>query len=201
MARRQASRHARPSGRAETAAAYQAALAELVSVRSARWNDQLEVVRLTTLTEQLAAQVASLQTDLAATARELQSLRAQPPRTVEVPVVITVPAEPAPASTVPVAASPVAVLAASAREDLLLVEMAELRRLVAHQQQLLADLTVRLLDLLARFLPPAPSQSVPAAPAAPTASAPASAAVPPTEPVLDDETATRLRVIREAFDR
>jgi hypothetical protein len=196
MARGTAPRHARPSGRSETAAAYQAALSELVAVRSARWNDQLEVVRLTALTEQLSAQVAALQTDLSTTVAELAALRAQPPRTVEVPVVITVPAVPeppaAPAASV---AAPAPVPAAStAREDLLLLEMAEMRRMVATQQQLLADLTVRLLDLLARFLPPAPAS-------APPAGAPGSGPVPPADPVLDDETATRLRVIREAFGR
>jgi hypothetical protein len=76
---------------------------------------------------------------------------------------------------------------------------------------LLADLTVRLLDLLARFVPAAPPQyAYPAPPAAaPGAPAPAPPAYPaapaptlaPDDLVMDDETATRLRVIREAFGR
>jgi hypothetical protein len=223
MVRRPGSRHARPSGRAEVAAAYERTLADLTAVRSARWNDQMETIRLTVLTEQVTTQVATLQQELMAvraelqvTRQELQAARSVPPVVVEVPSggwsAVTPPAWSPQPYVHPDAAPQPAPAASSLREDLLLQEMAELRRLVAHQQTLLADLTVRLLDLLARFIPVAPPQyAYPAPPpaAAPGAPAPAPPAYPaapvptlaPDDLVMDDETATRLRVIREAFGR
>ncbi len=223
MVRRPGSRHARPSGRAEVAAAYERTLAELTAVRSARWNDQMETIRLTALTEQVAVQVATLQQELVAvrdelqvTRQELQAARSVPPVVVEVPSggwsAVTPPAWSPQPYVHPDAVPQPAPAASSIREDLLLQEMAELRRLVAHQQTLLADLTVRLLDLLARFVPVAPPQyahPAPPAAAAPGAPVPAPPAYPaapvPTlaadDLVMDDETATRLRVIREAFGR
>jgi hypothetical protein len=188
-------RHARPRGRGAVAAAYEEVRRELVAVTSARWTEQMEVVRLTALTEELTGQVAAVQAELAQLRSQLEAARLAPP-------VVVHEVQPA------VEAAPSAALVG---------ELAELRRLVAHQQQLLADLTVRLLDLLARFVPVAAPSAPPAAPAAPEGAppapepsyaGPADAAdqtpqhyAPPPDLVMDDETASRLRVIREAFGR
>jgi len=239
MVRRPESRHARPSGRAAVAAAYDRVQGELTAVRSQHWTDQLEMIRLTSLTRELTTQVAALQQELGTVREELHAARSAPPVVVEVPAAgwssiappaawaASAPPGWAPAqqpawAPQPYAAPPEAWVqqapAPSLREDLLLQEMAELRRLVSHQQTLLADLTVRLLDLLARFIPVAPTQQTYAAPAqpqpypapqsAPPQSAPAAAYAPPAtlyqapeDLVMDDETASRLRVIREAFGR
>ena len=233
MVRRPESRHARPSGRAAVAAAYDRVHGELTAVRSQNWTDQLEIIRLTSLTRELTTQVATLGQELGAVREELHAARSVPPVVVEVPAegwsTVVPPAgwsprvppawAPQPYSAPPEVWAQQAPAPASSphREDLLLQEMAELRRLVAHQQTLLADLTVRLLDLLARFIPVAPPQPAYAAPPspqpypAPQASPPPSAApayVPPAtlhqapdDLVMDDETASRLRVIREAFGR
>lgn len=252
MVRRPESRHARPSGRAAVAAAYDRVQAELTSVRSQHWTDQLEMIRLASLTRELTTQVSTLQTELATVRDELSAARSAPPVVVEVPAAgwssvappetwaASAPLAPpawapsppgwAPAAQPawapqPYAAPPEAWVAQAAaaqqqatmREDLLLQEMAELRRLVAHQQTLLADLTVRLLDLLARFIPvvpvqqptyAAPPQPQPYPTPQPAPEQPAASYAPPTtlyqapdDLVMDDETASRLRVIREAFGR
>lgn len=185
-------RHARPRGRGAVAAAYEEVRRELVAVTSARWTEQMEVVRLTALTEELTGQVAAVQAELAQLRSQLEAARLAPP-------VVVHEVQPA------VEAAPSAALVG---------ELAELRRLVAHQQQLLADLTVRLLDLLARFVPVAAPPAAPAAPEGappapePSYAGPADAAdqtpqhyAPPPDLVMDDETASRLRVIREAFGR
>jgi hypothetical protein len=196
------------------AAAYDRALVDLSALRSAHWNDQMETIRLTALTENVTAQVATLQAELVAVRHELQAARSVPPVVVEVPsggwsAVVAPSWAPQPYAHPDLVAEPAAApppAASSLREDLLLQEMAEMRRLVAHQQTLLADLTVRLLDLLARFVPVAPPQH--AQPAPPAAAGPPGAAYPAAAPtlapddlVMDDETASRLRVIREAFGR
>lgn len=245
MVRRPESRHARPSGRAAVAAAYDRVQGELTAVRSQHWTDQLEMIRLTSLTRELTTQVAALQQELGTMREELNTARSTPPVVVEVPAggwssvappeawAVSAPPGWAPArqpawAPQPYAAPPEAWVQQapapapqpSLREDLLLQEMAELRRLVTHQQTLLADLTVRLLDLLARFIPVAPPQQAHAAPAQPQPqpypapqaaapqAAPAAAYAPPAtlyqapeDLVMDDETASRLRVIREAFGR
>ena len=242
MVRRQESRHARPSGRAAVAAAYDRVQGELTAVRSQHWTDQLEMIRLASLTRELTTQVTALQTELASVRDELNAARSAPPVVVEVPAAgwssVAPPAAwaasappgwaPAPQPTwapQPYAAPPEAWVQQppapapqqSLREDLLLQEMGELRRLVAHQQTLLADLTVRLLDLLARFIPVAPAQPTYAAPPQPqpypapqqgAPEQPVAAYTPPAtlyqapdDLVMDDETASRLRVIREAFGR
>lgn len=239
MVRRPESRHARPTGRAAVAAAYDRVQGELTAVRSQHWTDQLEMIRLASLTRELTTQVTALQSELATVREELQAARSAPPVVVEVPAAgwssVAPPAAwaasappgwaPAPQPSwapQPYAAPPEAWVQQSAapspslREDLMLQEMAELRRLVAHQQTLLADLTVRLLDLLARFVPVAPAPQAYAAPAQPqpypspqpAAQQPAAAYTPPAtlyqapdDLVMDDETASRLRVIREAFGR
>lgn len=234
-------RHARPSGRGALAAAYDDLRAELVAARSAHWTDQLELLRLTALTEELTGQVGSLQEELASVRAALEVSRATPPLVIREPYPVypaaaqpfvppayapqpyaaqPYPAPPVAAPAPEPAPGPAPVAAAAVREDLLLAEMAELRRLVAHQQQLLADLTVRLLDLLARFIPvapappayaappqpqpyPAPQPGQPAAPQPPAAAytPPATLYQAPDDLVMDDETASRLRVIREAFGR
>jgi hypothetical protein len=185
-------RHARPRGRGAVAAAYEEVRRELVAVTSARWTEQMEVVRLTALTEELTGQVAAVQAELAQLRSQLEAARLAQP-------VVVHEVQPA------VEAAPSAALVG---------ELAELRRLVTHQQQLLADLTVRLLDLLARFVPVAAPPAAPAAPEGappapePSYAGPADAAdqtpqhyAPPPDLVMDDETASRLRVIREAFGR
>lgn len=205
------------------AAAYDRALTELSALRSAHWNDQMETVRLTALTEQVTAQVAGLRHELVAVRQELHAARSVPPVVVEVPSggwsAVVQPSWAPQAYVHPdhlvaeAPAAPSAAAASSMREDLLLQEMAELRRLVAHQQTVLGDLTTRLLDLLGRFVPApaaqpsygAPPQPYPAAPDRPGAApAPGPTATPyqaPDDLVMDDETASRLRVIREAFGR
>ncbi len=198
------------------AAAYDRTLVELSALRSAHWNDQMETIRLTALTEGVTAQVATLQAELVAVRHELQAARSVPPVVVEVPsggwsAVVAPPWAPQPYAHPDLLAQPSAPqtpAASSAREDLLLQEMAEMRRLVAHQQTLLADLTLRLLDLLARFVPLAPPQHAQSAAPAPVAAGPPGQAYPAAAPalapddlVMDDETASRLRVIREAFGR
>jgi len=228
------------------AAAYDRVQGELTEVRTQHWTDQLEMIRLASLTRELTTQVTALQTELVTVREELQAARSAPPVVVEVPATgwssIAPPAAwaaapgwaPAPQPTwapQPYAAPPEAWVPQTApaaptpqqpmREDLLLQEMAELRRLVAHQQTLLADLTVRLLDLLPRFVPVAPAPQAYAAPPQPqpypapqpagqpqAPQQPAAAYTPPAtlyqapdDLVMDDETASRLRVIREAFGR
>jgi hypothetical protein len=207
MAVRPPARHARPRGRGALTSAYEQARRDLAAVSTARWHDQMEVVRLTALTEQLATRVSGLQAEIADLRAQLEAAR------MAAPVVIR--------ETVAMPA--VAPMADDRQQAALTGELAELRRMVAHQQQLLADLTVRLLDLLARFVPVAPAPASPAPPAypaypaypaSPGAASPAAPVPPAAEPsrqapvagvpadlVMDDETASRLRVIREAFGR
>jgi uncharacterized coiled-coil protein SlyX len=183
-------RHARPRGRRALASAYDDIRRELVGVKSARWSEQMEVVRLTALTDELSGQVAALQAEIAQLRGQLEAALSRPP------VVVS---EPAPAA-------PPQPSVDSAQQVALIGEIAELRRLVGHQQQLLADLTMRLLDLLTRFVPVAPPAAAagpgdPAAPPAASSEGEQHYYLPPADLVMDDETASRLKVIREAFGR
>ena len=97
--------------------------------------------------------------------------------------------------------------------DLLAAQVAALRATSAAQQTTLADLTRRVLDLMARLegpaaTPPPPATPPPVAPVEPR-SAPPGVAAPPrsgnhqpgADDALDDETVLRLRLIRESFGR
>ena len=79
MARRPASRHALPRGRAGLQAANTALQKDLAALRMTRWSDQLELLRLESLADGLASHVARLSTDLAEVRQELQVARTTPP--------------------------------------------------------------------------------------------------------------------------
>ncbi|HET7900902.1 MAG TPA: hypothetical protein VFL59_06905 [Candidatus Nanopelagicales bacterium] len=79
MARRPASRHALPRGRAGLQAANTALQKDIAALRWSRWNDQLEMLRLESLADSLAQHVARLSGELSDVRHDLQQARTAPP--------------------------------------------------------------------------------------------------------------------------
>jgi hypothetical protein len=78
MARRRSARHTRPSGRGALELAYALLQDDVARVRSERYADHLELIRLTSLVEGLLPLVQRLGAELADLRRELQVARATP---------------------------------------------------------------------------------------------------------------------------
>jgi uncharacterized coiled-coil protein SlyX len=78
MARRPASRHARPRGRGPLRAANSRLLDDVARLRSSGHADHLELVRLGALVEGLLAQLQRMHADLADLRRDLQAARRAP---------------------------------------------------------------------------------------------------------------------------
>lgn len=78
MASRRSARHSRPSGRRALEQAHALLQGDVSTLRSQRFADHLELVRLTTLVEGLVAHLQQLSRELAEMRRELQAARTAP---------------------------------------------------------------------------------------------------------------------------
>ncbi len=196
MSRSAMPRHSRPSRRRSKAASVESLTAELAQMRTDRYTDHLEAIRLTALVDGLSGQTQRMAYELVDVRHELSESRAQglarSPQFDEMTAVIT------------------QLRSTIARQESALQELSAtigdlLARLARQPEAAPADVPSR---PVLRALPSDLPSMEPVAPAAESAPVESFAfAGVPADPVefdtaaLDDATLMRLRLIRQSFDR